>query len=171
MAHFSTGYSAPATLNATSIRIDQAFGDKLNLFGRLNYAPSESTSRPNTLLSSPRTAAFNTRTLTIGATFSPTAVTHNDLRINFTENSARVFQRLDDFGGAAPVPDSALFPSFASPENSQIAFSLGFGGTFPELRVGRSASHEQRQFNLVDTLSHLVEDHHLKFGVPRQQQP
>ena len=164
LAHFSTAYSAPATLDATSIRIDHAFSEKLNLFGRFNNAPSETTSRSLTSLSSPRTAAFNTRTLTIGATFSPTPVMHNDLRINFTENSAGVFQELDNFGGAVPLPDSALFPSFASPEDSQIAFSIGFS-TFPELRFGRSASSEQRQFNLVDTFSYLVGDHHLKFGV------
>ena len=165
LAHFSAAYSAPATLDATSIRLDHAFGEKLNLFGRFNHAPSNTTTRSNASLSSPRTAAFNTRTLTIGATFTPTAVTHNDLRVNFTENSADVFLKLDGFGGAVPIPDSALFPSFASAEESQIAFSIGFSGNFPELRVGRTASSVQRQFNVVETLSHLVGDHQLKFGV------
>ena len=162
-ALFSTAYSVPATLNATSIRIDQVLSNKLNLFGRYNHAPSQTTSRSNASLSSARTAAFNTRTLTIGATFSPTSFTHNDFRINFTENSARVFTKLDEFGGAVPVPDSMLFPSFASSDEAQVAFTFGFG-TFPELRVGRSAASVQRQFNLVDTLSHLVGDHHFKFG-------
>jgi hypothetical protein len=139
--------------------------DKLNLFGRFNHAPSDTVTRINFSLSSPRTAAFKTRTLTIGAAFSPTATTHNDLRINFTENSALVFQALDDFGGAVPLPDAAFFPSFASAADSQISFNLGFGGTRPELRVGRTAGSEQRQFNLVNTLSHLAGDHQFKFGV------
>jgi hypothetical protein len=165
LAHFSTGYSNPATLDATSIRIDHALSDKLNLFGRFNHAPSETTSRANSQLSAPRTAAFKTRTLTIGTTFSPTPTTYNDLRVNFTENSARVFLKLDDFGGAVPLPDSALFPSFASPEESQVSFNLGFGGNRPELRVGRTTASVQRQFNVVETLSHLAGDHQLKFGI------
>jgi hypothetical protein len=165
MAHFSTGYSSPATLNATSIRIDHALSDKFNLFGRFNNAPSETISRANSQLSSPRTVAFKTRTLTIGAAFSPTPISHNDLRINFTENGAGASLRLDDFGGAVPVPDSALFPSFASPEESLVAFTLNFGASRPELRVGRTTLSEQRQFNLVDTFSHVVEEHQLKFGI------
>jgi hypothetical protein len=165
LAHFSTGYSIPATLNATSIRLDHALSTKLNLFARFNHAPSETTSRANSQLSSPRTAAFKTRTLTIGSTFSPTSTTHNDFRVNFTENSAQVSLKLDDFGGAVPVPDSALFPSFTSPAEAQVAFSLGFGGNRAELRVGRTTSSVQRQFNVVDTLSHLTGDHQLKFGV------
>ena len=165
LAHFSTGYSSPATLNATSIRIDHAFSDKFNLFGRFNHAPSETTSRATATLSSPRTAAFKTRTLTFGTSFSPTATTNNDFRINFTENTADVSLQLDGFGGAVPVPDSALFPSFATPRESQVSFTLGFSGIFPELRVGRNTASEQRQFNVVETLSHLAGDHQLKFGI------
>lgn len=164
MAHFSTGYSIPATLNATSIRLDHVFSNKINLFGRLNYAPSETTTRTNSQLSSPRTAAFNTRSLTFGANFLLTATTHNDLRVNLTENSALVSQELDDFGGAVPLPESALFPAFTSPDEAQVAFSLNFGAR-AELRVGRAAASVQRQFNLVNTLSHVTGDHQLKFGV------
>ena len=165
MAHFSTAYSIPATLNATSIRIDHALSDKLKLFGRFNHAPSDTTARTTAQVSNLRTAAFRTRTLTVGATFSPTPVTYNDLRINFTENTAAVFMKLDEFGGAVPVPDSALFPSFTSPDVSQVAFTLGFVGSVPELRVGRTTASEQRQFNLVDTVSHVAGDHQLKFGI------
>lgn len=165
MAHFSTGYSSPATLNATSIRLDHAISEKLTFFGRFNHAPSETTSRANSQLSSPRTVTFNTRSWTIGMTLSPSAVSHNDLRINLTRNSAGAFLALDNFGGAVPLPDSALFPSFASPTESQVAFTLGFGANRPELRVGRTTLSEQRQFNIVDTLSYVVDEHQLKFGI------
>jgi hypothetical protein len=76
-----------------------------------------------------------------------------------------VFLTLDDFGGAVPIPDSALFPSFTSPEESQVSFNLGFGGNRPELRVGRTTASVQRQFNVVETLSHIVGDHQLKIGI------
>jgi hypothetical protein len=164
LAQFSAGYSIPATLNATSIRIDQTLTSKLALFGRYNYAPSETTSRAQTQLSSPRTVAFKTRTLTFGSAYSPTASANNDLRINYSENKAAAFLALDDFGGAVPVPDSALFPSFASPKDSQVTFTLAFGGR-PELRVGSSTASVQRQWNVVDTFSILLAQHQLKFGL------
>ena len=164
LAQFSAAYSSPATLNATSLRIDQTFGAKLALFARFNHAPSHSTSRAQTQLSSPRTVAFRTRTLTFGGTYSLTANSNNDLRLNYTENRAGAFLRLDEFGGAVPVPDSALFPSFASPAESQVAFSLLFG-LRPELRVGSSTTSVQRQWNLVDTLSILVAEHQFKLGI------
>ena len=164
LAQFSAGYSIPATLNATSIRIDQTLTSKLAVFGRYNYAPSETISRAQTQLSSPRTVGFKTRTITFGATYSPTPSANNDLRINYSENKAGAFLALDDFGGAVPVPDSALFPSFASPRDSQVTFTLSFGGR-PELRVGSSTASVQRQWNVVDTFSVLLAQHQLKFGL------
>jgi len=164
LAQFSAGYSSPATLNATSIRVDQTLSAKIALFARYNYAPSETTSRAQTQLSSPRTVAFRTRTFTIGATYLPTTGANNDLRVNYSENKSGAFQRLDEFRGAVPVPDSALFPSFASPVDSQVAFSLFFGGR-PELRVGSSTASIQRQWNVVDTLSMLMGQHQFKFGL------
>jgi hypothetical protein len=164
LAQFSAGYSIPATLNATSLRIDQTLTSKLALFGRYNYAPSETTTRAQTQLSSPRTIAFKTRTVTIGGTYSPSPPANNDLRINYSENKAGAFLAHDDFGSAVPVPDSALFPSFASPAESQVVFTLSFG-LRPELRVGSSTASVQRQWNVVDTLSVLLADHQLKFGI------
>lgn len=164
LAQFSAGYSIPVTLNATSIRIDQTLTPKLSLFARYNYAPSNMRSRAQTQLSSLRTVAFKTRTFTIGATYLPTASMNNDLRINYSENNSGASLALDDFGGAVPVPDSALFPSFASPEDSQVAFTLSFGGR-PELRVGSTTASVQRQWNVVDTLSFLVGQHQFKFGL------
>ena len=164
LAQFSAGYSSPATLNATSIRIDQTFRSKLALFARFNHAPSQSTTRAQTQLSSPRTVAFRTRTFTIGGTYSPMANANNDLRLNYTENRAGAFLALDEFGGAVPVPDSALFPSFASAAESQVVFTLQFGAK-PELRVGSSTASVQRQWNLVDTFSVVIGPHQFKLGL------
>jgi hypothetical protein len=164
LAQFSAGYSIPATLNATSIRIDQTLNGRSAIFARYNYAPSQTTSRAQTQLSSPRTVAFRTRTFTIGGTYSPVPAANNDLRINYSEHRAGAFLALDEFGGAVPVPISALFPSFASPADSQVTFTLTFGGR-PELRVGSSTASIQRQWNLVDTFSVLVAQHQLKFGL------
>jgi Carboxypeptidase regulatory-like domain/TonB dependent receptor/TonB-dependent Receptor Plug Domain len=164
LAQFSAGYSIPATLNATSIRIDQTFSNKFTLFSRYNHAPSETTSRAQSQLSSPRTVAFRTRTFTIGTTYLPTSSANNDFRINYSDNKSGAFLILDDFGGAVPVAESALFPPFASPVDSQVAFTLAFGGR-PELRVGSTTASIQRQWNVIDTLSLLVGQHQFKFGL------
>ena len=45
IAQFNSSYSDPGTLNAYSLRVDHKINDKLNLFGRYNYSPSELTQR------------------------------------------------------------------------------------------------------------------------------
>jgi Carboxypeptidase regulatory-like domain len=45
LAEFNASYSDPSTLDATSLRVDHKVGDKLTLFGRYNYSPSESAVR------------------------------------------------------------------------------------------------------------------------------
>jgi hypothetical protein len=45
LAKFNASYSDPSSLDATSIRIDQAIGSRVNLFARYNYSPSDLTQR------------------------------------------------------------------------------------------------------------------------------
>ena len=45
VAAFNASFSNPATLDAYSLRIDHKLSDKLNVFGRYNYSPSELTQR------------------------------------------------------------------------------------------------------------------------------
>ena len=44
-AAFNASYSNPATLDAYSLRVDDKFNDRFNLFGRYNYSPSTLTQR------------------------------------------------------------------------------------------------------------------------------
>ena len=44
-ASFNTTYSNRSTLDAASLRLDHKLNDKLTLFGRYNYAPSELVTR------------------------------------------------------------------------------------------------------------------------------
>ena len=71
--------------------------------------------------------------------------------------------RLDQFGGAVPLPGSLLFPSNISSANGLFQFS-----PLPpkEYLVGRNQNNRQRSIlNLVDNLSFIVRHHQLKFGV------
>src|ERR1700738_2092317 len=49
-AEFAASYSDPSALNATSLRIDLAASQRLALFGRVNYAPSDTIQRGSTIV-------------------------------------------------------------------------------------------------------------------------
>lgn len=164
LALFSSGFSAPSRLDATSIRIDHTVNEKLSLFGRYNNAPSQSVTRSAVFsLSNPSTNLLASRSFTMGATLSISPTISNDLRFNYSRTKGQSFASLDGFGGAVPVSDSQLFPPFATRENSSVNLTLGFS-TFPAFRSGESAENLQRQINLVDSLSIVRGTHQLKFG-------
>ena len=167
-AEFATSFSNPATMNATSLRVDHTFNSKLTVFARINFAPSEILARAgdNGLrsLNTLRLTRVNTRTITAAATMLLNPTTTNDFRFNHSRNTNGGFFSLDTLGGAVPVPDSVLFPSFASSANDAIEVSLS-GGALASLNVGNANNNVQRQINLVDNLSLVRGAHQLKFGV------
>lgn len=163
---FSASYSNAATLNATSIRIDHRWSDKLTIFGRYNYAPSELAQRgyagfvPFSVVTA---AQLGTQTLTVGGTWTISPRVANDLRLNYSKTDGRSSNRPDTFGGAVP-PVSSVLPSPYTNKNAVITFyiaSLGYGGFYD----GPNAHNVQRQVNLVDNLSLETGKHNLKFGI------
>jgi len=157
-AEFAASYADPSNVDATSIRVDHIVKDKMTLFGRYNHAPSEITERRQA--NSAKTL-FRTQTLTIGVTQLLTARVSNDFRANYSLARAGQYFSLDDFGGAVPPPESILFPPFASPQDSQFAFNF----VNALYAVGKNADNYQRQINLVDSLSLVMGQHQLRFGV------
>lgn len=161
MATFTASHTTPTELDATSLRIDHKFNNRLNLFGRYNYAPSEEQSRGNfssvnTITASP----FETQTLTLGATMTLTPRMINDLRFNYSRAKAGSSFIVDNFGGAAPPPNSPYFPSSTSDESGGV-----FIGAAEPVLQGLNAGNRQRQLNIVDVLAWTVGSHGLKFGV------
>jgi Carboxypeptidase regulatory-like domain/TonB-dependent Receptor Plug Domain len=166
VAQFNASISNPASLNATSIRVDHTINSKLTLFGRYNHAPSDSAIRGGTLsLNTVTVTRTKTQTLTLGSTWTLTSTMSNDLRFNYSRNRGGISLLLDDFGGAVPPPDSLMFPDqFASPEDSNFAFLLnGFSQAF--YQKGINANNSQRQVNVVDNLLFVKGSHQLKFGI------
>lgn len=165
-AEFSASYSDPTTLDATSIRIDHTISSKLNLFGRYNDAPSETITRgfTSTALSVLNASQTNTRTLTGGAIWTITPLINNDFRANWSGTRGINNGSLDTFGGASPLPDSLVFPPFASSQNSSFLVILNnvTGGL---LRGGKGINNAQQQINFVDHLSIVKNSHQLKFGI------
>jgi len=164
-AEFNASYSDPLSLNATSIRIDHTFNNKLTLFGRYNHAPSETTQRgisnQNLSLNSLAETRFKTQTLTIRATQSFTPTISNELGANYSKSEGGSFFHIDEFGGAVPPPDSLVFPPFTTRQNA--FFSIGIVGG-RSLNTGKNVENTQRQINLVDNLSVVTGTHQLKLG-------
>ena len=166
LAQFSTSYSDPSTLDATSVRLDQMFGAALTVFGRYNHAPSDATSR----LGSFAIASANTigtlqnrlQTLTTGATWIIRPSLSNDLRVNWSRNVGKNFQTLDDFGGAVVPPAAMMHPEFA-PEQSNYQINLGAANVL--FADGLNADNVQRQINIVNALVLTKGSHQAKFGV------
>ena len=167
-AQFNTGYSNPAILDAYSIRLDHRIGDRLALFGRYNYSPSEIDDRGGlagtNALSSIQSLRITTQTATLGITYGFSPRLMNDLRFNYSRTSANGDYYFDDFGGAVPLT-VLPFPAPFTAENAQFGFAIFSLTNDNGYSVGKNAQNTQRQVNLVDGLSWQRGTHSFKFGV------
>jgi hypothetical protein len=157
---FTGSFSNPSTLNAGSARVDHRFGSRFSLFGRYNEAPSTVAVRTDSL-SEVDTTNVGTRTFTIGLAVALTPQLSNNLRGNYSEQSAGVVDGLDSFGGATPISAETLGPGLAAPSASYLLFGTFDTGVYV---TGPSAQNRSQQFNFADDLSLARGTHQLKFG-------
>ncbi len=161
---YITSFSNPSNLDATSFRIDHSLSSRVTLFGRYNYAPSESRERGRFVTPSfVATLPGRTKTLTLGATTLLNTAISNDVRFNWSESYAAQIYKQDTFGGAKVLTNDLLFPAFANPETSLYYLTIGAGDE-NTISPGTFSANTQKQFNLVDTLSWNVGRHSFKFG-------
>ena len=166
-AQFNASFSNPSTLDAYSLRLDHRLSDKLSLFGRYSYSPSDSVSRGGpagvAALSALAPSRSKIQTATVGATWALSHTYIDDFRFNYSSISASTSSFLDTFGGTVPLT-SLSFPSPFTTQNSELVFRLlrVLNGQLP---VGQNAHNLQRQINIVNTASVLKGTHSLKFGV------
>ncbi|HEY1525941.1 MAG TPA: TonB-dependent receptor [Candidatus Angelobacter sp.] len=170
VAQFNASFSNPASLDAYSLRIDHRLNDKLSVFARYNFSPSDVIQRGvplrNAPLSGENTTRIKVQTGTLGANWTMSPLMGNDFRLNFSRTDALGRNDLDDFGGAVPLIPLPI-PSPFSPHNGQFSFfisSLRQGN----LIAGAGLRNEQRQLNVVDSLSRQEGAHSLKFGLDFQ---
>jgi len=165
IAQFNASYSNPASLDAYSMRADQRMSDKLNIFGRYNYSPSEIDQRGfgNSTLNTIFQTRITTQTATIGTTWGISPTTVNDFRFNYSRASAELSSHLDNFGGSVPLTSSP-FPNGFTFRNGTLFFSIN---SLQQgiLQVGPSMQSVQRQINIVDSLSAQTGRHSVKLGV------
>jgi Carboxypeptidase regulatory-like domain/TonB dependent receptor len=167
LAQFNSTFSNPSSLDAYSIRMDQVLNSKMNLFGRYSYSPSTLDQRgpvpaPYTVLSTRELESASIQTFTLGLSHLITPRISNEVRANYSNDRIGTKYLADSFGGAVPLPDSALFPPEYSPSNSQFELFIVGSGEFAQ---GKEATDEQRQINLIDNVALVKGSHQLKFGV------
>src|SRR5260370_1170556 len=164
-APLNTSLSNPASLDAYSLRIDHKLTDKISLFGRYNYSPSNLDARrgQGDALSVLETRRYTIQTATVGGTWAISPLAANEFRFNYSRTNAADHSSLDNFGGATPLT-SLPSPSPFNAQNSQFIFGI-FSLANGFLVDGRSLQNVQRQYNIIDNLSVLRGSHSLKFGV------
>jgi hypothetical protein len=166
VANFSATYSNPSTLDAYSVRIDHNWNNRLSIFGRYNYSPSEISQRGGNgvdPLSEVNRQRITIQTGTLGATWSVSHRILDDLRVNYSRVTASNTFILDDFGGGVPLV-SVPFPSQFTTHDGFFSESIGSLGA-GSLNVGLAQQNRQSQINLVDNLSSQAAQHSLKFGM------
>jgi hypothetical protein len=167
-AQLNASYANSASLDAYSLRIDHKLNDKLTLFGRYNYSPSDIVARGGNgsfapALSQLFAARIKMQTATAGVTWmlSPTAST--DFRFNYSRVPTTGDAYLDSFGGAVP-PSAFPFPGPYSGVNAQFGISID-SLVNPGITAGKSTANLQRQLNLVDGFTLSRGAHNIKFGI------
>jgi len=154
VAQFDQSYSNPATLDAYSLRIDQRLNGKLMLFGRYNYSPSNLTQRGNNgaPLSDILRSQITTQTGTLGVTWALSTHASNDLRFNYSRASGTSNWQLDSFEALCHLL-RCLYRALHEPEclSGILDFAVG------EINVGVQGNNVQRQINLVDNQSVLLD--------------
>ena len=163
LAFYNQAISNPSSLDSISVRIDHSFGERLRVFGRYSYTPSQTSSYT---AANEITTAINVRTLTIGATDMVTSRQSNEVRFNISQNNGSSLRQSTSVGGATPLdltvlpgPDGGPFPS----EGSFVSFYLFFGG-YPALTLDHLVN-AQRQYNLTDTYAVSIGSHNIRFGL------
>jgi len=161
---YVAGFSNPATLDATSVRVDHSLTPRIQLFGRFNHAPSEARERgryvtPSFVAVLPAQAD----TVTAGSTMLLSPMVNNELRFNWSRARAAQTYVQDTFGGARLLSLRDLIAPSADPATSLYYLSIG-GNDENTISPGTFSNNTQRQVNLVDTLSWNHGAHAVKFG-------
>jgi hypothetical protein len=161
---YVTSFSNRSNLDATSVRVDHAFSQRISIFGRYNYAPSESRERGR--YATPSFTAVlpgRTETGTFGSTQLFSASFTNEVRANWSRAIANQIYEQDTFGGAKLLPREGLFPSYAEADTSLVYITIGAADE-NTVSPGVFSRNTQRQFNIVDTAAWNKGQHALKFG-------
>lgn len=156
--------SNPASLHSTSLRLDHYLTNRLQLFGRASIAPSQNRERARFCATSCVSVTdVDVQTYTGGATWTLSPRLLSDTRFNYSHSRTRLFYDMDTFGGATVPSRATLYPSFTNRDQGYIYVEVDGAGE-NTLSDGLFVNNEQRQINLVQTVSYTPGRHSFKFG-------
>lgn len=162
LARYVYGVSNPSQFDAFSLRADHRIGQRLQLFTRFNNSPSAVESR--VFVNQDNRNEINLRTWTTGLTWTLRPTLVSDLRVNWS-GSDGVFNFIGrEVDGARLPPAELLFGPNLPRETSSVTLNLIAGAQPLSLSQGRTLGNDQRQWNIVETVSWFRGGHHLKFG-------
>src|SRR5260370_12170123 len=166
VAQFNATYSNPAMLDDYSLRIDHRLSDRLTVFGRYNYSPSEIAQRAaaaGAALNDIQHSRITTQTATLGSTWAISPRIANELRFNYSRTNSSNQLSQDNFGGAVPLAPLP-FPSPYTNQNGNLFFTI-LSLSNPSIQAGTLIQNLQRQVNVVDSVVLQQGSHTLKVGV------
>jgi hypothetical protein len=88
----------------------------------------------------------------------------NDFRFNYSTTATSSAFSMDNFGGAVPLETLPL-PSPYTIDNGEFLFYVESLGNYQGIGAGAPGRNQQRQVNILDSVSRQEGSHSLKFGI------
>jgi hypothetical protein len=163
LGRYVSGTSNPSSFAGASLRLDHRFTSRMHSFFRWNTAPSET--RSWVFANQNNRNEIDLTTMTAGLTWAVCAALASDLRLNWSGSQGRFEFVGVEIDGARLPPDSLLFGPNLPRETSSVTLNLLPSPNTLSLSQGRTLGNDQRQWNIVETLSYFRSGHNLKVGL------
>ena len=163
LGRYVSGTSNPSSFAGVSLRLDHRFTSRMHSFFRWNTAPSET--RSWVFANQQNRNQIDLTTMTAGLTWAVSAALASDLRVNWSGSQGRFEFSGVEIDGAKLPPDSLLFGPNLPRETSSVTLNLLTSPNTLSLSQGRALGNDQRQWNIVETVSYFRSGHNLKFGL------
>ncbi|MBT9332030.1 TonB-dependent receptor [Paracidobacterium acidisoli] len=158
LAQFFQSYSAPSSINSTTLRLDHQISPSFRLFGRAAYTPSSTRSRA---LSVVNNSSADQQTYALGADVQPRSNLNSQIRFGYGRSGAKIAKSLDDFGGAQPIDLRQAFGAIGP--NPSAGMALIFPVAFTSVSASETANYAN-QYNVTDMTALSIARHLFKFG-------
>lgn len=158
LAEFIEPFSAPSSIDSTSIRLEQIISPTLSIFFRFGDTPSSTVSRPYFARD---TISSNATTYTLGVTSQLSRRLTDEFRLGYAHSDSSEIATLDNFGGATPINLPAALGTDPS-LRTVPAIVLYFPGIGDAYLTENNGANLSQQWNIVDTISILAGHHNIK---------
>ncbi len=154
----------PVKTSTASGRIDQILGPHASAFARFSVTPTSSLRQ--TADAQITSSAIHSEAATAGLTNELPNGFLNDLRLNYSYLTSHAKTIPSTLGGAAPLPDAAVFPAGISSANGVFDLNILGVGNYS---FGGATRNRQAQINVVDSATKTYQSHQIKVGLDVRQ--